>query len=73
MVKLLFGWVYDVWLLKRYLAFAKAIISEPPFEAVIHTASPFHYNATDVKRDLYDPGTESESDILVLGRNLSNW
>lgn len=31
-------------------AFDKAVISDPPFEAVLHTASPFHFNATDVKR-----------------------
>ena len=38
-------------------AFDKAIISDPPFEAVIHTASPFHFNVTDTKKDLLDPGT----------------
>lgn len=27
--------------------------SEPPFEKVIHCASPFHFNVTDVKKDLY--------------------
>jgi hypothetical protein len=31
-------------------AFDKAVVSDPPFEAVLHTASPFHYNATDNKR-----------------------
>lgn len=31
-------------------AFDKAIISQPPFEAVIHTASPFHFNVTDVQK-----------------------
>lgn len=31
-------------------AFANAVVSDPPFEAVIHTASPFHFNATDVQR-----------------------
>lgn len=39
-----------------YLAFDKAVISDPPFEAVIHTASPFHFNVTDTKKDLLDPG-----------------
>ena len=30
-------------------AFDEAVKSNPEFEAVIHTASPFHFNATDVK------------------------
>ena len=39
-----------------HLAFDQAVISEPSFEAVIHTASPYHFNATDVKKELLDPG-----------------
>lgn len=31
-------------------AFEQAVISDPPFEAVLHTASPFHFNITDVKK-----------------------
>lgn len=31
-------------------AFDKAVVSEPPFEAVLHTASPFHFNVTDVQK-----------------------
>lgn len=31
-------------------AFEKAVISDPPFEAVLHTASPFHFNVTDVQK-----------------------
>ena len=38
------------------VAFDKAVISDPSFEAVIHTASPYHFNAKDVKRELLDPG-----------------
>jgi len=34
-------------------AFDRAVKSEPPFEKVIHCASPFHFNVTDVKKDLY--------------------
>lgn len=41
------------------LAFDEAVISEPPFEAVIHTASPYHFNVTDTKKDLLDPGGEA--------------
>ncbi|KAL9117128.1 MAG: hypothetical protein Q9187_006339, partial [Circinaria calcarea] len=37
--------------------FDEAVKSNPPFEAVIHTASPFHFNVTDTKKDLLDPGT----------------
>ena len=33
-------------------AFDKAVQSKPPFEAVIHAASPFHFNVVDVKKDL---------------------
>ncbi|KEF58320.1 dihydroflavonol-4-reductase [Exophiala aquamarina CBS 119918] len=35
-------------------AFDEAVKSEPPFDAVLHTASPFHLNITDPK-DLLDP------------------
>lgn len=31
-------------------AFDEAIKSTPPFEAVIHTASPFHFNVTDIQK-----------------------
>jgi nucleoside-diphosphate-sugar epimerase len=31
-------------------AFDKAVVSDPPFEAVIHTASPFHFNVTNVQK-----------------------
>ena len=36
-------------------AFEKAVLSDPPFEAVIHTASPFHFNATNNKRVRISP------------------
>lgn len=31
-------------------AFDQAVISDPPFEAVLHTASPFHFNVTDIQK-----------------------
>lgn len=31
-------------------AFEKAVVSDPPFEAVLHTASPFHFNVTNVQK-----------------------
>lgn len=31
-------------------AFDKAVVSDPPFEVVLHTASPFHFNVTNVQK-----------------------
>ncbi|KAB8339018.1 hypothetical protein FH972_021957 [Carpinus fangiana] len=45
-------------------AFDKAVISEPPFEAVLHTASPFHFNVTDVQKQLLDPAIIGTTGIL---------
>lgn len=45
-------------------AFDQAVKSDPPFEGVIHTASPFHYNVTDVKKDLLDPAIIGTTGIL---------
>lgn len=45
-------------------AFDEAVVSEPPFDAVIHTASPFHFNITDPKKDLLDPAIIGTTGIL---------
>jgi nucleoside-diphosphate-sugar epimerase len=45
-------------------AFDEAVISDPPFEAVLHTASPFHFNVTDVQKDLLDPAVIGTTGIL---------
>lgn len=45
-------------------AFDEAVKSDPPFEAVIHTASPFHYNVTDVQKQLLDPAIIGTTGIL---------
>ncbi|KAK1529878.1 dihydroflavonol-4-reductase [Colletotrichum paranaense] len=45
-------------------AFTDAVKSDPPFEAVIHTASPFHFNVTDIKADLLDPAINGTTGIL---------
>jgi nucleoside-diphosphate-sugar epimerase len=45
-------------------AFDEAVKSDPPFEAVLHTASPFHFNVTDVKKDLLDPAIIGTTGIL---------
>lgn len=49
----------------RLDAFDAAVVSDPPFEAVIHTASPFHYNVTDVQKDLLDPAIIGTTGILT--------
>jgi len=45
-------------------AFDEAVKSDPPFEAVLHTASPFHFKATDPKKDLLDPAIIGTTGIL---------
>ncbi|KAL8798451.1 MAG: hypothetical protein Q9182_006658 [Xanthomendoza sp. 2 TL-2023] len=45
-------------------AFDEAVRSNPPFEWVIHTASPFHFNITDTKKDLLDPAILGTTGIL---------
>ncbi|EOA82473.1 Glycine-rich RNA-binding protein 2 [Exserohilum turcicum] len=45
-------------------AFDQAVVSDPPFEAVLHTASPFHFNVTDIKKDLLDPAVIGTTGIL---------
>lgn len=45
-------------------AFDEAVKSDPPFEAVLHTASPFHFNVTDVQKDLIDPAVIGTTGIL---------
>jgi nucleoside-diphosphate-sugar epimerase len=42
----------------------EAVKSDPPFEAVIHTASPFHFNVTDAKKDLLDPAIIGTTGVL---------
>ncbi|KAH8589880.1 hypothetical protein B0O99DRAFT_522334 [Bisporella sp. PMI_857] len=45
-------------------AFQKAVISDPPFQAVIHTASPFTFNVKDIQKDLIDPAVVGTTSIL---------
>lgn len=44
-------------------AFDQAIISDPPFDAVLHTASPFHFRFQDPK-ELLDPAIHGTKGIL---------
>lgn len=48
----------------REEAFNDAVQSDPPFEAVLHTASPFHFHPTDLKKDLVDPAIVGTAGIL---------
>lgn len=45
-------------------AFDKAVQSDPPFEAVLHTASPFTYSITDIQKELLDPAIIGTTGIL---------
>jgi nucleoside-diphosphate-sugar epimerase len=45
-------------------AFDEAVVSDQPFDAVVHTASPFHFNITDPKKDLLDPAIIGTTGIL---------
>ncbi|KAK2765164.1 methylglyoxal reductase (NADPH-dependent) gre2 [Arachnomyces sp. PD_36] len=45
-------------------AFDKAVVSDPPFEAVVHTASPFHHNITDAEKDILNPAIHGTVGIL---------
>lgn len=45
-------------------AFDEAVKSDPPFDAVIHTASPFHFNVTDIQAELLDPAVIGTTGIL---------
>ena len=45
-------------------AFNEAVKADPPFEIVIHTSSPFHFNVTDVKKDLLDPAVVGTTGLL---------
>ncbi|KAL8845655.1 MAG: hypothetical protein Q9221_009181 [Calogaya cf. arnoldii] len=45
-------------------AFDRAVKSDLPFECVIHTASPFHFNVTDTKKDLLDPAIIGTTGLL---------
>lgn len=40
------------------------MISIPPFDTVIHTASPFHFSVTDTKKDLLDPAINGTTGVL---------
>ncbi|KAE8341586.1 hypothetical protein BDV24DRAFT_150993 [Aspergillus arachidicola] len=45
-------------------AFDEAVKSNPPFDYVLHTASPFHYNVSDPVKDFLDPAIKGTTGIL---------
>ena len=45
------------------LAFDQAVVSNPPFEAVIHTASPYHFHAKEAQ-ELLVPAITGTTGIL---------
>ncbi|KAM0156956.1 hypothetical protein ACHAPG_005040 [Botrytis cinerea] len=45
-------------------AFDNALQSDPPFDAVIHSASPFHFRSTDHKKELLEPAVNGTVGIL---------
>lgn len=55
MVRLVFT-VSEFFLTWFPVAFDEAVVSDPPFEWVMHTASPFHFNYTDAEKELLEPG-----------------
>jgi len=48
----------------RHGVFDETFRSNPPFDAVVHTASPFHYGPADPKKDMIDPAVEGTREIL---------
>ena len=53
-------------------AFDKAVQSSPPFEVIIHTASPFHFNVTDNKKELLDPAIIGTTGILESAKKYAS-
>ncbi|KAL2872450.1 SDR family oxidoreductase [Aspergillus lucknowensis] len=45
-------------------AFDEAVKSDPPFDFVLHTASPFHHNVQDPVKDFFDPAIKGTTGIL---------
>ncbi|KAB8211957.1 hypothetical protein BDV34DRAFT_233945 [Aspergillus parasiticus] len=46
-------------------AFETAVQSTPPFDAVVHTASPFHYKSQDAQKDVIDPAVLGTMSLLT--------
>lgn len=42
----------------------KAVVADPPLDYVLHTASPFHMNIQDPKKDMLDPAVNGTRGLL---------
>jgi len=56
----------------RQGVFDETFRSNPLFDAVIHTASPFHYGPADPKRDMIDPAVNGTREILRAIKALAS-
>lgn len=45
-------------------AFDNAVVSDPPFDAVIHTAAPYYFHVTDRQKDILDPAVLGTTGLL---------
>jgi nucleoside-diphosphate-sugar epimerase len=52
-------------------AFDDAVQQNPALDAVIHTASPFHYRIDDVKRDMLDPAVNGTVGVLQSNKKYA--
>ncbi|KAI1819610.1 NAD(P)-binding protein [Xylaria intraflava] len=55
----------------RLNAFDKAVISEPPFEAVVHCASPYHFKSQDNQKELLEPAVNGTVGLLQAVYNYA--
>lgn len=51
--------------------FDEAVKSDPPFEAIIHTASPFHYKVTDPLKQLMEPAVQGTLGVLQAAKKYA--
>ena len=45
-------------------AFDSAVVSDPPFDYVLHTASPYHFHGKDFQKDYLDPAINGTLGIM---------
>ncbi|RPB16966.1 ketoreductase [Morchella conica CCBAS932] len=52
-------------------AFDAAVQSDPPFDGILHTASPFHFNVTDPQKQLMEPAIQGTVGILQAAQKYA--
>ena len=52
-------------------AFDQAVVSEPPFDYIVHTASPVLFKFTDVQAELIDPALRGTLGMLEAVKNYA--